>query len=104
MSEIKSNRTSWWREFGTETISENAADEHELQCLCGARVVSTARLLTCPNCGSALGVRRVKRQHWKIAPPVVPYRKLELHDLVVPAVRICGCVFLGFYLYGLVNG
>ena len=84
--------------------------EYDFQCFCGAPIGTTKKIVTCANCGKVLGIRRSKRQHWKIVPPPRPHRRLQLEDLKSLAIRIAlylllsGCVYdLGKYVYGLVD-
>jgi hypothetical protein len=98
--EIESNRASWWSEFGAESVCEH---EYELQCFCGALIVTTEKTVTCASCGETLGIHRVKRKHWEIGPPPRPHRRLQLADLGKVAIRISVYLLLGYYVYDLLE-
>jgi hypothetical protein len=72
----------------TPAIASGVVVEYRFQCFCGAPIVATAKTLTCANCGESLLIRRFKRQHWKIAPPALPHRRLLLSDLPDIGMRI----------------
>jgi hypothetical protein len=85
--------------------------EYRFLCFCGDPITATEKTVTCANCGIELGIRRFKRQHWKLAPPQRPHRSLQVEDLgglvnrIVPIVLLvfsllCGCYLLGQYLLG----
>jgi len=99
-SEIESNRASWWSEFGAESVCEH---EYELQCFCGAEIVTTEKTVTCASCGETLGIHRVKKQHWKIAPLPRPHRRLQPPDLRKLAIRISLYLLLAYYVYDLLE-
>jgi hypothetical protein len=86
--------------------------EYRFLCFCGDLITATEKTVTCANCGKEIGIRRLKRQHWKIAPPRRPQRNLQVQDLgalmnrVIPtlllcASLLCACYLLGQYLLGL---
>jgi len=94
----------------TPVRAPGIAVEYRFQCFCGAPIVATEKTAKCAKCGGTLGIRRVKRQHWKIAPPELPHRKLQASDLQTLAIRIAGSLLwvygvyvLGQYVYELVN-
>lgn len=81
--------------------------EYEFHCFCGAPIATTGKTVTCSSCGSVLGIRRSRRQHWKIHSLVRPYRRLQVSDLKFLAIRITLYLLsaylvydLGRYLYG----
>ena len=51
----------------TPTIATPRVVEYRFPCFWGAPIVTSEKSLTCANCGKTLAIRRVKRQHWKIA-------------------------------------
>jgi len=95
----------------TSAIPSGSVVEYAFRCFCGTPIVTTEKTVICARCGQGLGIRRVKRQHWKIAPPQVPHRRLRLDDLGELATRIAiclgaaACVYvLGQYFYDFLNG
>jgi hypothetical protein len=94
----------------TPTVPSDIIVEYRFRCFCGAPIVATEKALTCANCGASLGIRRFKRQHWKIAPRPLPHRRLQFADLHDLAIRIlfflsfAGCLYvLGNFLSDLVS-
>lgn len=94
------------------TIASENVVEYRFLCFCGDPITATEKIVTCSNCGKKLGIRRFKRQHWKIAPPPRPHRNLQVEDLeglvnrIMPTVLLvfsllCGCYLIGQYLLGL---
>jgi len=79
-------------------IASEMVVEHDFRCFCGASIVSTEKTLTCTHCGAILGIRRVRRQHWKIVPPQRPHRRLQVRDLKQLAIRIAVYLLLGCYV------
>lgn len=73
--------------------------EYRFRCFCGAPIVATGKTANCPSCGEALGIRRFKRQHWKIAPPILPRRKLRGSDLQSLAIQIAASLLWGYGVY-----
>jgi hypothetical protein len=102
-SEIESYRASRRSELGTEFVSKDIAVEYCFHCFCGAPIVTTEKTVNCANCGKTIGIRRVKRQRWKIAPTEAPHRRLQLADLQPLGIRIFLCLLLGYYVYDLVD-
>jgi hypothetical protein len=47
----------------TLAMASDIVVEYDLQCFCGALIVTTEKTVTCANCGRVLGVRRVKKRH-----------------------------------------
>jgi hypothetical protein len=93
-------------------IASEITVEYRFLCFCGDPITATEKTVTCANCAKELGIRRFKRQHWKIAPPRRPHRNLQVEDLGALVNRIiatlllgfyllCGCYLLGQYLLGL---
>ena len=82
----------------TPAIESETIVEYEFRCFCGAPIVTTEKKVTCANCGKELGIRRSRRQHWKIAPPQRPHRKLQVEDLGVLMNRIVPYLLLGILL------
>jgi hypothetical protein len=83
----------------TPVIDSEDVVGYELRCFCGSPIVTTEKTVTCADCGMVLGIRRVgRRQHWKIAPPQRPYRKLQVEDLESLMNRIVPYLLLGFSL------
>ena len=83
----------------TPAIEPEDVVEYELRCFCRAPIVTAEKTVSCANCGKVLGIRRVKRQHWKIRPPQRPHRKLQVEDLRELMNRIAlYAVLLGFGL------
>jgi len=84
--------------------------EYNFHCFCGAPVATTEKTVKCSSCGSVLGIRRFKRQHWKIASLLRPDRRLQREQFKVLAIRIvlylllAYCVYdLACYVYDMVN-
>jgi hypothetical protein len=95
----------------TPAIAPQTAVEYHFRCFCGATIVATEKTVTCANCGKELRIRRFKRQHWKIAPPQRPHRKLQVEDLsalmnrIVPYLLLLGfCLLCVYYLEEYVLG
>jgi hypothetical protein len=92
-------------------IASEIVVEYRFLCFCGDPITATEKIVTCANCGKELGIRRFKRQHWKIAPPQRPHRKLQVEDLgvlmnrIVPYLLVGLCLlcvyYLGQYVLGL---
>ena len=80
-------------------IASDIVVEYRFLCFCGDPIITSEKTLTCANCGKELGIRRFKRQHWKIAPPQRPHRKLQVEDLGVLVNRIVPYLLLGFSLF-----
>jgi hypothetical protein len=82
----------------TPEVASETVVGYDFQCFCGAPILTTEKKVTCANCGKELGIRRSRRQHWKIAPPQRPYRKLRVEDLGVLMNRVVPYLFGGFCL------
>lgn len=80
----------------TPAIASEIVVEYHFRCFCGASNVTTEKTLTCAHCGAVLGIRRVRRQHWKIIPPQRPHRRLQVRDLTQLAIRIAIYLLLGY--------
>lgn len=83
----------------TSAIATEVIVEYHFRCFCGAPIIATEKRATCANCGETLGIRRVKRQHRKIAPAEVPHRSLQPADLQTLAIRLFLYLLLGYYLF-----
>ena len=82
----------------TPALEPEDVVEYELRCFRRAPIVTTEKTASCANCGKVLGIRRVKRQHWKIAPHQRPWRKLRVEDLGALMNHIGYYLLLGFGL------
>lgn len=81
----------------TMAIEAENAVEYEFRCFCGTPIVTSEKTVSCADCGKTFGIRRVgRRQHWKIAPPERPYRKLRLEDFELLANAIVSYLLLVF--------
>jgi hypothetical protein len=93
----------------TPLIARETVVEYHFQCFCGAPIVATEKMTRCANCGETLGIRRVRRQHWKIAPRQ-HHGRLQPADLRELAIRIflfllfgSGVYLLGQWVYDLLS-
>jgi hypothetical protein len=82
----------------TPSIARETVVEYHFQCFCGAPIVAAEKTTKCPNCGETLGIRRVKRQHWKIAPRH-NHGRLQPAGLREFAIRTFLFLLLGSCLY-----
>ncbi|MGC1453312.1 MAG: dual specificity protein phosphatase [Candidatus Sulfotelmatobacter sp.] len=80
--------------LGEDVDDAEIVVEYHFRCFCGATIAATENEVTCATCGKELAIRRFKRQHWKIAPPQRPYRKLQVEDLGVLMNRILSFLLL----------
>jgi hypothetical protein len=88
----------------TSAIATPRVVEYRFRCFCGAPIVSIEKTAVCAHCGKTLSIRRVRKQHWKIAPPELPHRRMRPSDLRTLAMRVALCLALSCEAYVLAQG
>jgi hypothetical protein len=88
----------------TSAIATPRVVEYRFRCFCGAPIVSSEKTAACAQCGKTLSIRRVRRQHWRIAPAELLHRPLRPSDLGTLAMRLALYLALACAVYSLAQG